>query len=98
MVLSRSGSLLLGSGLLGSGRLGLILLGSDSLGLLLLGSDSLGLLLLSLAARASALANTRGTWSAGWTLKALGTRWTLSTRRALGTGTTTNTRVNDLQK
>jgi len=86
MVLSRSGSLLLGSGLLGSGRLGLLLLGSDSLGLLLLG----------LAARACALANTRGTWSAGWTL---GTRWTLSTgwtHRALGTGTTTDTRVNDL--
>jgi hypothetical protein len=93
MVLSRSGSLLLGSGLLGSGRLGL----------LLLGSGSLGLLLLSLAARARALANTCGTWSTGWTLRALGTRWTLSTRwtrRALGTGTgtTTDTRVNDLQE
>jgi hypothetical protein len=83
-----------GNGLL----LGGSLLWGGSLGLLLLGSDSLGLLLLSLAARASALANTRGTWSTGWTLRALGARWTLSTRRALGTGTTTNTGVNDLQE
>jgi hypothetical protein len=83
-----------GGGLL----LGCSLLWGGGLRLLLLGSDSLWFFLLSLAARASTLANTRGTWSAGWTLR---TRWTLSTgwtRRTLSTGTTTYTTINNLKK